>query len=321
MPSNPSGSDQHINALLTAVSVGYVQTDEKFVSRKVFPVVNVNKQSGRYATYDRGDFLRDDARRRAPGTESAGGGYGVSSSVFTAETYAFHRDVADEDRAHADQPYDLDRDAAVFLAQKALLKEEVQWASTFFTTGVWTGSSTATDLVAGTDFIAWDDPASTPIENISDQQAEIESDTGVLANVVVLNRRGWAALKNHPDVIDRVKHTSGESVSTEIVARLMGVERILVAAGVRNTADTGATAVTNYIVGNHALLAYAPSSPGLYVPASGYTFLNSAQSTDGQAVSTFRMEWLKSDRHEIEWAFDQVAIAPLTGAFFSTIVT
>lgn len=319
MPSLPSGADQHINTYLSAVSVAYVQESNKFVSRQAFPVVPVAKQSGKVATYDRGDFLRDEAKQRAAGAESAGGGYRTSSETFSCDVWAYHKDVADQDRALVDDPFSMDRDAAVYLAQKALIKEEVQWATDFFTTGIWTGSTTGTDLVAGTDFTAWDDVAGTPIENVSDEAAEIESNTGVLPNMLVVNRRGWMALKNHPDVVDRVKHTSAESITTDLVARLMGLDRVLVAAGVRNTAGEGLTATADYIIGNHALLVYSAPNPGLYTPSGGYTFVYDALGGDGLTVSTYRADLLKSDRHEIEWAFDHKVLAPVTGVFFQNI--
>ena len=321
MPSSlPSGADQHVNQLLSDLSVGFVQSDSKFISRRAFPVVSVAKQSGKYAEFDRGDFLRDEAERRAPGTESAGGGYRVSQSSFDAAYYAFHKDVADQDRRLADDPFRPDADAAVWLAQKALIREERQFMTDFFTTSVWTGSSSGSDLVAGTDFTAWDDDTSDPIGNVADEAAEVESNTGLLPNKLIVNRRGWKALKNHPDIVDRVKHTSAASITTDTVAALMDLDEILVAAGVHNSADEGATVSADYIAGDHALLVYAPESPGMYLPSAGYTFLLDGID-NGMTVSSFRMEHLKSDRHEIEWAFDQVLVSGVLGVFFQNVVS
>ena len=53
---NPTRSDVHVNAPLTNVSIAYVQDNNKFISSKVFPLVNVPKQSDLYFTYDQGDF-------------------------------------------------------------------------------------------------------------------------------------------------------------------------------------------------------------------------------------------------------------------------
>jgi len=321
MPT-PGLTDMHINSYLTDVSVAYVQSANNFIADKVFPAIPVQKKSDTYAIFDRGDFLRDEMQKRGPGAESAGGGYRVSNDTYSCDVFAFHKDVADQERANADSPFAPDRDAATFLAQKYLIKRDVQWATDYFTTGVWTGSTTGTDLVGNTDFTKWSDASSTPIEDVLTQAAAIESATGLLPNRLVVNRNVWNALRQHPDIVDRIKHTSTGVVTEQLVAQLMGVEQVLVAAGVKNTAQEGLSASTSYIVGNSALLCYSAPSPGLYQPSAGYTFLwtGLVGSNAGQAISTFRLERNKADRHEIEVSFDHKVVASVLGAFFSTAI-
>lgn len=322
--SQPTASDQHINALLTDVSVAFVQDPGKFVATQVFPPVNVQKQTDIFPVYSRADFLRDEMELRGPGAPVARGGYTVdTSNVYNAQKRAFGKLVTDEDRANADAPFAPDRDAAIFLAQKALINLETNWTSKFFTTGIWTGSTTATDLVGGTDFTAWDDVASDVVDIIKTQRSEIESNTGVLPNTLVLNRRGWDGLENHPDIIDRVKHVSDGPVTEGIVARLLGIERIIIAAGVKNSGEEGGTAAYDYIAGNHALLVYAAPSPSLYLPSGGYTFrwTGLQGSTDGMVVKTVRRDELESDEHYITSAYDQKVVSAVVGAFFTNVVS
>ena len=77
---NPTARDIHVNAPLTNISIAFLQTADTFVASKVFPMVGVSKQSDRYYTYERGDFNRDEMEKRAPGTESAGGGYNIDNT-------------------------------------------------------------------------------------------------------------------------------------------------------------------------------------------------------------------------------------------------
>lgn len=320
----PTSSQVHINRLLTNLSVAYVQDATKFAALRMFPGINVPNKSDRYATYSQADFMRDEMAERAPSTASAGGGYAVDLTAnYSCLRYAWHIDVDDDTVANADDPLRPTQDAAVYLGQKNLIKHETLFATNYFTTGIWTGSSTATDLVAGTDFTAWDDVTSTPLEDIDGQKEAIEAATGYLPNKLCMNRRGWDALRNHPDIVDRVKHTSSEAITRAIVARLMEIDEIVVGAGVKNSAQQGLTGSYNYIFGNHALLAYVPSSPSLMTPAAGYTFrwTGLPGSVDGMAVSTFRMPELKSDRHEIEMNVDMKVIAPTVGAFFQNVAS
>jgi hypothetical protein len=322
----PTPGDVHVDTLLTGISVAYANTADKFVADTVFPRVPVQQRSGKYATYSKADFLRDEMKYRAPGSISAGGGFRTSTSNYFAEVFAYHVDVDDQTVANATVPFEPVRDATQYITQKELIKREVAWCANFFTTSVWTGgkktAGTNGDLVAGTDFTKWNDASSTPIEDVQNQAAEIEAATGILPNTLVINRRVAMALRNHPDLVDRIKYTQGQPVGEDIIARLLGVDRVLVAAGVKNAAQEGLSNSSDFIAGNNALLVYAAQSPSLMNPSGGYTFVWSGYtgSQDGRRIKRFRMEEYAADRIEIEASWDQRVVAGDVGAFFSGCV-
>jgi hypothetical protein len=138
-----------------------------------------------------------------------------------------------------------------------------------------------------------------------------------------VNRTGWNTMKNHPDIVDRVKHVSDGPVTTDIVAKLLGLERIVIGAAVKNTAQEGATDSVSYIFGKHALLCYAAPAPGLEVPSAGYTFrwTGMDSSMGGATISTYRIDIKKVDRHEIEFAFDPRVTSSIMGVFFQNIAS
>ena len=74
---NPTISDLHIDSALTDLSIAFAQRSS-FNARLAFPVVPVMKQSNKFFTYDKVDWLRSDAGPRAPGAESPGGGWKIS---------------------------------------------------------------------------------------------------------------------------------------------------------------------------------------------------------------------------------------------------
>ena len=323
----PTGSAQYLNLLLTNVAVGAMQDPANFVAARVFADVPVEKQSSRYAVYNRGDFFRDEMQRRGPASESAGGGYRVSTDPYNCEVWSLHKDVDEQTRANASDPFRPDSDAAKYLAAQSLLRQEVEFGLNFFTTGLWTGSTTGTDLVGGTDFTVWNDASSTPIEFVEEQMVNVESNSGFLPNVLVLSRRAWIrGLKNHPDIVDRVKHTNPNAITTDQVARLMGLDEIIVGAAVRNTAQEGLTANIDYVLGNHALLAYRSPAPSLDAPSAGYTFRwTGLDGVEGlglpAAIRTIDMPLKRAVRHEIDVAFDMKVVAADTGVFLSGVVS
>ncbi|NBR70500.1 MAG: hypothetical protein EBT75_00125 [Proteobacteria bacterium] len=84
----PTSSQVHVDAILTNISVAYMQQQANFIASRVFPIVPVSKQSDKFFTYTKNDWFRDEAQRRADATESAGGGYGLSTDTYQARTSA-----------------------------------------------------------------------------------------------------------------------------------------------------------------------------------------------------------------------------------------
>lgn len=321
----PSINNVHIDAILTNISVAYQQSQSNFIAQQVFPVIPVDKKSNKYFTYTKNDWFRDEAQRRAPGTESAGSGYNLSTDSYSADVFGFHKDIDDQTRANSDNPLNPDREATDFVTSRMLLRQEVQFVSDFFGTSVWgtdvTGVSSAP---SSGQFYQWSDYTnSDPIEDVEAGKETILSTTGFLPNTLVLGYQVMRKLRNHPDIVDRYKYTSAQAITEDMIARLFGVDRILVAKAVKATNNEGATAAYSFAYGKAALLCHVAPNPGLMTPSAGYTFAWTGVSgglgtTIG--VSKFRMESLKSDRVEAEFAFDNKVVGTDLGYFFASAV-
>lgn len=323
---NPTAGAVHVDGLLTEFSVGFVQADEKFVADKVFPLLGVMHQSNKYATYNQSDFQRDDVAIRASGGESARVGFRVdNTATYSCEEFALEFAVDDRVRSNQDGPYNVDNDAVKFLAQKMMIRRELDFVTKFMSTQeLWDGSSDGSNLISGTDFTAWSNAASTPIEDINREQALVEQKTGFLPNKLVINRQVWHDLMQHPDIVDRVKHTSDAPVSQGIVARLMGLDQILVAAAISSTNAEGMTNAGSYIVKDRALLVYTPSSPSLMTPSGGYTFAWNGLlpgANYGQVIERYRDDRAVSDVFRIRAAWDQKIVTAACGVLFENCST
>ncbi len=78
----------------------------------------------------------------------------------------------------------LDQAATELVTQRMLIRREIEFVSSYFTTGVW-----ATDVVGGTNFTVWDDYASDPQRDIQRGQAKILQETGKEANCLTVGFR------------------------------------------------------------------------------------------------------------------------------------
>jgi hypothetical protein len=314
--AQPTSSDVHVDAILTNISVAYIQEQNAYVASRIFPTIPVEKQSDKYFVYSKGDWFRDEAQLRAPATESAGSGYSLSTATYSSQVYAFHKDVDDQVRANADAPLNPDRDATTFVTQRMLLRQEVAWANDFFQSGVWATDTTPTNL--------WSDyTSSDPIGDVETGKSTMLNSTGYLPNTLVMGYDVFRQLRNHPDIVDRVKYTSAENVTEDILARFFGVDNIMVARAIKNSGAEGAANSFGSIYGKNAALYYVAKNPGLLTPSAGYTFAWRGVS-DGLGanigITRFRMPELRADRVEAQMAWDNKVIASDLGYFFDSCV-
>lgn len=337
--SNPTLGAVHISRPLSNLSIAFVQDANDFVADKVFPLLPVAKQADQYFIYDREYWFRSEMKKRAPGTESAGSDYDISTGNYSCDVYALHKDIADQIRANEDTPLNSDRDATEWLTQQALLKKEIDFATNYMTGGIWTFEADGVALnptdagsfdptnASNNDKLHWSDASSTPIEDIRQAKRYIKERTGQKANVLTLGQYTYDALVDHPDVIDRIKYgqTAGAPAmaGVQALAQIFEVDEVLVSSAARNTAQQGATEANSFIVGKHALLTHRPRRPSIMTPCAGLTFGWTGYLGGGVGafqISKFRMDWLKSDRIEGEMAYDQKLVSADLGYFFDGIV-
>lgn len=309
----PTPGDAHVNGPLTNISVAWVQ-DSGFIADKVFPMVPVQKQSDLYYEYSKEDFFRDEAKPRAPGTESAGGGFTLTTNPYNALVEAFHKDVDDQLRANADSVLQLDSAATQYVTQKLMIRRERRWMSKFFTTGVW-----GTDITPST---LWSAASSDPQKDVEVGKMAIQAVTGMKPNTLVLGARVLSGLRTNQAIRDQFKYTSADSIDVNMLAGLFDIDRILVAESVFTSGPEGGTQTTDFTAGKHALLCYSAPSPSLMQPTAGYTFAwtGFTGSLNGIRIKRIRMEHLESDRIEGQTAYDLKRVTAALGYFFNGAV-
>jgi len=323
--ANPTLSQVHVDAILTNTSLAYIQSADNFIASKVFPVVPVDKQSDLYFKYTKEDWFRDDAAVRADGAEAATAGYNLGTDSYFAHVYAVKKAIGDQLMANYDVPLDPLRDAARFTAQLILNRMEADFVSNYVSSGVW---GTDYEGVSGSpstgEFKQWSDLAnSDPIQDIEEAKSDILSTTGFEANKLVLGYEVYKTLRNHPDIIDRVKYTGNQVPDTDYLAQLFGLDEVLVAKAVKNTAKEGQTGAFDFTFGKSALLVHSASAPGLLTPSAGYTFMWRGVSEGlGLTVGTkqYRVEQNAATYVESQVAMDNKVVAADLGAYFGTAV-
>jgi len=327
----PDQGAVHVNRPLGNISLAYFQDQAKFVADKVFHNIPVEKQTDLYFKYPKGAFFRDEMEPRGPGAETAGGGWDVQTDSYACIVYGWHHDVTDQRRSNEDSPLSSDRTATILATTKALLNREVAFATNYLSTGKWTqdwtGNSSSSNYGSKT-FQQWDNVNSTPLEDVAAMKDYQEQLTGFEPMNLLVTKPVWTALKNHPEIKDRIKFGASPQnpgkITLAAVAALMELDEIIVMRSVKDTSAEPAAFSGSYIGGKCALLYYKPDAPGIEVPAAGYVFGwrgYTGANDYGMRIKKFRMENLASDRIEVEQAYQQKIIGADLAQFLATAVS
>lgn len=308
----PDVGDVHVNSLLTAMSIGY--EPKGFFADRIWPVVNVDKQTDIYAKYNKSFWARDlgapgaaptgsYAIRRAPGTRARTAGYTVDvTNTYRCINYALGFEIPDELRANADAVFNLDRDAATLLTSLLRLRFDREFAADFVASSVWDNTLTVTTK--------WSDyGASTPIEDLRAVLTTLRQKTlGMSAEGGIKLLMGALVeqrLLDHPDILERIKYTGSAAAPTKVnmnaLAELLDIDEVIVAKSVYTADEEGGTAEASVtyadVISDKVLVFWTPPNASQLAPSAGYLF-NWRPLTGGGLFFTRKG---RHDRERTDW--------------------
>ena len=318
--------DNMVFGPLRDVSVQY--KNEKYLAEKIFPAISVTPKS-LLAVYNRGDYFRDEATVRAPGSAAVRGNPTSTTVQIKTQNWAFAGEATDEDRRDATfmnaPPLQPDIDAIEFATEKILIKKEkivsdhVVAADT-----VWCAETGGEDCGG-----LWAAGAgNTFLVDVAGGINTIKINTGMKPNRLLLSWNTFEELKQEATILARIQYSSLGVVTEELLARLVGVDMVIVADAIENTADEGIVdAMTGRFLfeqnaGHGSAFLYYYGSAGLRKPNAGYicTLPN-----DGfnRALYKFREDARHTDIYEASEEFAVAStFAPYLGKLFTdTILT
>lgn len=313
----------HIDRALTNISVAYMQADDAYIADKVFPIINVTKQSDVYFKYSKADMFRDEVQERGRGAESAGGDWNFElADPYHCRKYAYHHDITQEERVNYDKPIDVDKDTTEWLTEKMLLKREMDFSRKFFKKGVWGRDVTVA--------IKWTDQASDPVKFVNDEMLRMAENSGRKPNFAIMSPDVLYALKNHEAIMDRIKYTQKGIITLDLIASLFELEKIYVPWAIVNKGQQTANydeklTDMSFIYKGSMLLGHRAKRPSLKTPSAGYIFAwtgLAGASSYGSRMVRIKMDQLGlgTERFEMEMAYDQKVICEDMGVFVDGIV-
>jgi hypothetical protein len=256
---------QGVDPVLTNVSIGY--QNSAYIAELLYPALPVAKQSGKHFIYDKGKFRNND-NLRGTGAASKEVTLNLTTGVpYFCEDHALKQFVTDEDMDGAVAPMDPMVDATENVTEMHMVAREVELAASLTSTSVLTQYTT----LSGTS--QWSDYSnSDPFSVIETGKQIIHSAIHVDPNTLVLGKQVWDKLKHHPAFLERVKYSQKGVISEDLLATLVGVDRVIIAAAGKNAAVEGQTDSMSYIWGKNAILAYINPRVGQKTITLGRTY-------------------------------------------------
>jgi len=304
------GGNVHVDRALTNISVGF--PNNGMVGETLFPVVKVAFQTGFWYQFGREGWLPED-EYRAPGTETLEvPGLTVAITPYFAKEYALAIAVTDEEREQADAPMDPDRDGTDLVTSKLLLKREQRMKDLVTTTANYhTGHSVT--LAGATQWSAY--ATSTPIADIKTGLRKVHSVLFMEPNTAIIPYEVMAILEDHPDFIERIKYSQPGIITADIIASMVGVQRIIVPGMGFNSGVPGGATTLAYLWGKDVVLAWVPPRAGLKIPAFAYEINWRYPGGQAQVVTRWRVEARKSDivRVSRRYTLKMIAVDAGTG--------
>lgn len=254
-PQLSPGQARIVDPILSQHARGYRQA--QLVARALFPFAPVAAYGGKVIQFDKSSFRLVNTAR-APGAATKRIQFGYQGAPYAIVPNSLEGNV----------PRELMRDASVVpgidLATRAVntvlnvmnLGHEVACANIARNAS----NFDANHKVALTGTSVWSNDASKPISDVQTGREAIRSSIGLYPNTAIVSPKALKNLKENPQVLDRIKYTGRDAVTTQILSQLWEIPNVIEGAAV--VADPTTDAFGD-VWGADVVLAYvAPAGGG-----------------------------------------------------------
>lgn len=256
-----------IDPVLTSIGKGY--SNPAFVGKELFPTVSVSKSRIKVPVFGKESFIERQTAR-APKADSNR----IEQLDLTSESF----DTVEQDLEMAVDYLESDEALYALRYEKQVTKELMDMIALGKEKKAADLALDHTQYPAGLDTDlpladAFDDYTSTtdPFEVIRDSMSSVRGKIGRFPNTMVMGEKTARALFSHPKLIERIKY-SGKGILTEdILASLLGLDKIRVGLAVHSSDGSTFTDIW----GDSLVLAYTERNGkdrSEYSPSFGYTF-------------------------------------------------
>lgn len=271
------------NNYLTNLSMAYFANPADFVATKIFPICPVAQSSSYYYTFSKADLARDNVSRKPAFGKVQPAIMGQTDDTYKCEVDQIIVGIdqigaLDYQRSGAPGVADPRRAKVRFASEQMLLHQDVLFAKNFFKAGVWANEwEGVASSPSGKQFLKFSDANFDPVHFFDERKKDIKLSGRRTPNKLALGVEAYNALRNHGDIIERVKYMGSTAnpaiVNTNVLAQLFGLDEVVVLESTYNAAGLGQAEDMEFICDpKGALLCYTTDAPAIDEPSAGYIF-------------------------------------------------
>lgn len=298
--ANPTVGQVRINPLLTDASVRF--QNKKLIADLIAPRVRVKDANGKFFTYDK-DNLRLVEAVWPSGQEANRTKFGLTQTTYGPILRRGLMDVVDDlVDSQASEALNLKMDTSLNLTDQLSVAREDDLATVLANESLSTDNE---DTLSGSN--QWSDYVnSNPFNDIQVIRDGVVGNALIEPNVAWCGWPVWSKLKNHPLVLSKLQPTQLPIVTADLVASLMGFEKLHIGMARKRTSNySAATAVDAYVWGKYFYMAYVTNSPGLREVNGVYTL----EQAPGWQVDT-EYDWdLAGEKVRVSYAWQHKVMA------------
>jgi hypothetical protein len=292
-----------------------------FIADQVLPYFETPEQSGDYPKILVETFLKSHDTRRAPRAGYPRDDWEFTTGQFSCQDHGHEEPLDDVERRMYARLFDAETVAVERAMDKVRRAREIRVAAMIMnlTNVPLTGAAAA----------AWDVAANcTPKVDVDAAVAALRTNRGIMPNSVVM---AWDVFKNvlrSNELKTYLQYTSPHLIETEqaqrdMLAKYFGVDQVLVAGGIYDSADKGQTAsLGNIWTHDYVLVArLATNVRDLKEPCLGRTFLWTGDSPQEMITEQYREESIRSWVYRVRNNVDEALVYAGAGYLISGVTT
>lgn len=253
-----------VDPVLSQLAVGY--TNAEFVGEQLMPIVEVDKEGGKIPKFGKDAFKLHNTERalRAKSNRINPDGIDDVTVVLDEHDIEYPIDYREEQEA----AFPLQQVAVNVTNEVIQLRREKMIADTAQSQATYANGNKIV-LKGAAQFT---DPKSDPIGVIEDGKEAIRTKIGRRPNTMIIGASTYKALKNHVQLLDRIKYSMKGIVTAELLRDIVEIPNIVIGEAIYSD-DRGQFAD---VWGANIVLAYVPlkrdgQQRTPYEPSYGYT--------------------------------------------------